>query len=254
MIQLRLAALCVGAVVALAGVASPAVAAGGKPQSVTVKMTASKFILSTTKVHAGTVVFKLVNKSKVAHTFAIAGKKSALIKPGKTGKLTVTLRKGTYPYRSTVRGQAKMKGVLVVSAAAVNSTSLAFTGTYAGKATTQITNSVATISASGTGKGTLIGAGSITGHGTGDTSQQPCIPFGGTGTITGAAGTIAFKVVTGSSGCGDEGGHNFTISAHLLVLKATGKLTHATGTLKLTGTYNHDDGSFSVKAVGALAM
>jgi hypothetical protein len=127
-----------------------------------------------------------------------------------------------------------------------------FTGTYAGQASTQINGNVATISANGAGKGTLIGAGSITGQGTGDTSQQPCIPFGGTGTIKGAAGTIAFKLVSGASGCGDEGGHNFAIIAHLTVLKATGKLATAKGTLKLTGSYSHDDGSFSVKVSGTL--
>ncbi len=97
-----------------------------------------------------------------------------------------------------------------------------------------------------------IGAGSITGLGTGDTSQQPCIPFTGTGTMKGGGGTITFKVLTGSSGCGDEGGHTFTITSHLAVLKATGKLAKAKGTLKLTGVYSHDDGSFSVKVSGTL--
>jgi len=127
-----------------------------------------------------------------------------------------------------------------------------FTGTYAGQASTQVNGTTATISATGTGKGTLIGAGSITGQGTGDTSQQPCIPFGGTGMIKGAAGTIAFKLLPGASGCGDEGGHNFAIVAHLTVLKATGKLAKTKGTLKITGSYSHDDGSFSVKVFGTL--
>jgi hypothetical protein len=129
---------------------------------------------------------------------------------------------------------------------------VAFTGTYAGQASTKVDGDTATISAHGNGKGTLIGAGSINGLGTGDSSQQPCIPFGGTGTIKGAAGTITFKVATGGSGCGDEGGHNFSITAHLIVVKATGKLATAKGTLKLTGAYSHDDGSFSVKVTGKL--
>jgi len=127
-----------------------------------------------------------------------------------------------------------------------------FTGTYAGQASTQVQGTAATISATGTGKGTLIGAGSITGQGTSDTSQQPCLPLAGTGTIKGAAGTIAFKLAPGGSGCGDEGGHTFSITAHLSVLSATGKLANAKGTLKLTGTYSHDDGSFSVKVSGNL--
>ena len=127
-----------------------------------------------------------------------------------------------------------------------------FAGKYAGQATTKIDGSTATIAANGNGTATQIGSGSITGLGTGDTSQQPCIPFTGTGKITGKTGTITFKVLPGSSGCGDEGGHNFTITSHLAVLKATGKLAKAKGTLKLTGAYSHDDGSFSVKVSGTL--
>lgn len=129
---------------------------------------------------------------------------------------------------------------------------VAFVGTYAGQASVQRNGSIATISANGTGKGTLIGAGSIVGLGTGDTSQQPCVPFAGTGKMTGPGGTIIFKVVPGSNGCGDETGTNFAITAHFIVLKATGKLLKATGTLKATGAYNNDDGSFSVKVAGKL--
>jgi hypothetical protein len=147
---------------------------------------------------------------------------------------------------------AAVAAVAAGSAAAAPATSITFAGTYAGQASTQVAGNVATISAKGAGKGTLIGAGTITGAGTGDSSQQPCIPFGGTGLIQGATGTIAFKLVPGSSGCGDEGGHTFSITAHLTVLKATGKLAKAKGTLKLTGAYSHDDGSFSVKVSGKL--
>ena len=58
--------------------------------------------------------------------------------------------------------------------------------------------------------------------------------------------------IPGASGCGDEGGHNFTVTVHLAVTKATGKLAKAKGTLKLTGAYSHDDGSFTVKVTGTL--
>ena len=70
--------------------------------------------------------------------------------------------------------------------------------------------------------------------------------------MTGKSGTITFKVLTSSSSCGDEGGHNFTITSHLAVLKATGKLAKAKGTLRMIGTYSHDDGSFSVSISGTL--
>jgi hypothetical protein len=145
-----------------------------------------------------------------------------------------------------------LTAVTAAAALAAAPKKVAFLGKYSGTATTKVDGNSATIAANGKGTATTIGAGAITGLGSGDTSQQPCIPFTGTGTIKGAGGTITFKVIPGSSGCGDEGGHNFTITSHLAVLKATGKLAKAKGTLKLTGAYSHDDGSFSVKVSGTL--
>jgi hypothetical protein len=145
-----------------------------------------------------------------------------------------------------------LTAVTAAAALAAAPKKVPFTGKYSGTATTKVTGTAAAISASGTGKATTIGAGSITGLGAGDTSQQPCIPFTGTGKMTGKSGTITFKVLTSSSSCGDEGGHNFTITSHLAVLKATGKLAKAKGTLRMIGTYSHDDGSFSVSISGTL--
>ena len=129
-----------------------------------------------------------------------------------------------------------------------------FTAKYSGQASAKVADgsSVANISATGTGSATLIGAGKITGTGTGDSSQQPCVPFGGTGSLTGAKGTVAFKLTTGASGCGDEGGHVFSIKGYVTVTRATDKLAKAKGTLKFTGIYNRDDGTFSVKFTGTL--
>jgi hypothetical protein len=130
---------------------------------------------------------------------------------------------------------------------------IAFTAKYAGTAVTKVTDDVADISATGTGKGTLIGAGKISGKATGDASQQPCVPFGGTGRMTGVAlTTINFKVVSTSKGCGDESGQFFSLSGKAVVLKATGKLRNAKGTLKFTGTYNRATGAFTVKFFGSL--
>jgi hypothetical protein len=141
--------------------------------------------------------------------------------------------------------------VAAAGALALPSKTVVFSGTFTGQSSVKIDGTTATIAATGAGKST-IGAGKIIGNGTGDSSQQPCVPFGGTGTITGTGGTITFKLASGASGCGDEGGHTFAITAHLTVLKVTGKLAKAKGTLKLTGVYNHDDGSFSVKVSGNL--
>jgi hypothetical protein len=129
---------------------------------------------------------------------------------------------------------------------------VAFVGSYAGQASTLVNGNTVTISAKGNGKGTLIGAGAINASGTGDSSQQPCVPFGGTGTIAGAAGTITFKANPGATGCGDEGGHNFTVKAILQITRATGKLANKKGTLRAIGTYSRDDGTFTVRVTGSI--
>jgi uncharacterized cupredoxin-like copper-binding protein len=76
-----------------------------------------EFVLSTKRVPMGKVIFRLVNRGQIAHDFAIHGKKSKMIQPGKSGSLTVVFRKaGRYPYKCTVPGHAEagMKGVLTV--------------------------------------------------------------------------------------------------------------------------------------------
>src|SRR5713101_3882081 len=101
---------CVLAVPALAG-SSHATAT-----AITVTATEFHFKLSKTSVPHGTVIFTVANKGKLAHDFKIGGKKTLLIKPGKSAKLTVTLKAGKFPYLCTVPGHAAagMKGTLTV--------------------------------------------------------------------------------------------------------------------------------------------
>jgi hypothetical protein len=148
-----------------------------------------------------------------------------------------------------------MLAVLVVAIATAASAAIkpiAFTAKYTGTATTQAADTVVTINANGTGKGLLLGAGKITGVGTADSSVRPCVPFIGTGKISGAGGVLIFKVKPGTSGCGDDAGSLFSISGKATVLKATGKLAKRHGTLKMTGMYDRDSGAFSIKFTGAL--
>ena len=142
--------------------------------------------------------------------------------------------------------------VVAGAAAAVKPKPIAFVGAYTGTAVTNTSGTTVTITANGSGTGTLIGAGKITGTGTGDTSKQPCVPFTGTGKMSGAGGTVIFKVIPGSVGCGDEQGENFTVTGKATILKATGKLAKRTGTLRLTGTYDRTSGAFTAKFRGSL--
>src|SRR5205814_7738062 len=96
---------------------------------------------------------------------------------------------------------------VATSAVAAPVKSIPIAGTYAGTASTKVEGNTVNLAANGTGSLKLIGAGSIQGAGTGDSSQQPCVPFAGTGTIKGAKGVISYKVLPNANGCGDEGGH-----------------------------------------------
>jgi iron uptake system component EfeO len=109
----RLATI-VASIIVLGSLAAPALAARShaNAKSVTVTATEFKFKLSAASAPHGTVVFTLVNKGKLPHDFKIAGKKTPLLKPGKSAKLTVTLKAGKYKYICTVAGHAAagMKG------------------------------------------------------------------------------------------------------------------------------------------------
>ena len=95
------------------GVASAAV------RSTTVRVTAKdySFTLSTKTVKHGKVTFMIKNSGHTAHDFSIAGHTSKQIAPGKSTTLTVTLKKGHYPYKCTIDShmQLGMKGVLKVT-------------------------------------------------------------------------------------------------------------------------------------------
>jgi hypothetical protein len=130
---------------------------------------------------------------------------------------------------------------------------VAFAAKYAGTATTQANDTLVSISATGAGTGAPIGKGTLTGKGTADSSQRPCVPFLGTGQMTGTSNTkVTFKLVNDAKGCGDENGESFSLVGHVSVVKATGKLIGAKGTLKFTGNYDRSAGTFSVKFTGTL--
>lgn len=111
--KLRVLFLSLAAVVCLA-FASVALSQSHATKATTITVTAKefKFVLSAKTAPHGTVTFKVVNKGKLKHDFKIAGKKTALISPGKSATLKVTLSKGSKPYLCTVAGHASlgMKG------------------------------------------------------------------------------------------------------------------------------------------------
>jgi hypothetical protein len=72
--------------------------------TVTVTIKGSAVTVSPTAVPAGAVAFKIVNRTKIARNFEIAGRTTPVIPAGKSANLTVRLRKeGPLTFRSAAR-------------------------------------------------------------------------------------------------------------------------------------------------------
>ena len=136
---IRIAALVVATAALTAGgfaLAARSSAAGTRQHAavttVTVAASEFKFKLSRKTAPVGTVVFKVVNKGKIAHDFKINGKKTPLLKPGKSATLKVVFKKkGRFAYLCTVPGHAQlgMKGVFGVGTTAPPTTTKSTTTT-----------------------------------------------------------------------------------------------------------------------------
>lgn len=151
---------------------------------------------------------------------------------------------------------AAITAVLVGAAIASGASSvktISFSAKYSGSATLKVVGEVVeSISAKGTGVGVPIGRGTVTGLGKGEAKQQACNVWSGTGVLKGTKGTITFKMVPPTQGCGDDEGNIFSLTGYALVTKATGKLAKAKGKLKVTGTFDRQAGTFSAKFAGKL--
>ena len=143
-------------------------------------------------------------------------------------------------------------GVAAAPTSAGSATAVPFTARYAGTAVAKVDDNVADISATGTGKGTLIGVGKITGKGKGDSSDQPCVPFSGTGTIGGPGTTAHLQGRAGLEGLRRRGRPGVQHQRQGDRRQRRRQARERRGTLKFTGVYDRGAGTFSVKFTGTL--
>jgi mono/diheme cytochrome c family protein len=109
---------------AIALVLSAASPADTQAAPVTVTVTARdySFKLSAKTATVGKVTFAVTNAGARNHSFQIAGRKTAVLKPGSSAKLVVSFTKaGPFAYTSTVAGDAAkgMKGTFTTKPAPV---------------------------------------------------------------------------------------------------------------------------------------
>jgi uncharacterized cupredoxin-like copper-binding protein len=101
----------------------PSVAAAGRHErssstAKTIKVTSGEYFfrLNAKTVRAGRVRFRLTNRGASGHDFKIAGRKTRVVRSGRSATISVRLRRGTYRYLCTRRGHARagMSGVFRV--------------------------------------------------------------------------------------------------------------------------------------------
>ena len=97
--------------------ARPAQKAAAMATTIRVKASEFRFVLSVKSAPRGRVTFVVKNVGYSSHDFKINGKKTPLIDPGTTARLTVRFTKaGKYPYRCTVDAHAQtgMRGAFTI--------------------------------------------------------------------------------------------------------------------------------------------
>jgi hypothetical protein len=150
-----------------------------------------------------------------------------------------------------------LAGALVLATLAAGNAlarSDAFSASYSGKVTEKVDGTKVTAFAKGSGTGTPVGKGTITGTVVASTANPPCSPFDGPGLISGSKGKLKVKVLPISRACaaGQDDQNNISVAGSAKVVGGTGKFRTAKGTLRFTGHYDRGSGAFTVKLKGTL--
>ena len=104
-------AIGLGVVLAFSALPERAQAAPA-PARVGVTMTERACKVSRRQLKVGAAMFALVNRSRHARRFAVAGRRSQFLRRGRRAKLKVTFRRaGRFPFTCTARGLSKRRGV-----------------------------------------------------------------------------------------------------------------------------------------------
>jgi hypothetical protein len=127
-----------------------------------------------------------------------------------------------------------------------------FKGTYAGHVTEKVDGANVTAVTLGTGTGTVVGKGTVTGTVTATTANPPCSPLAGAGFITGPKGKLKVAVLSTSRGCAASADdqNDVTVSGNAKVAGGTAKFKKAKGSLHFSGTYDRSSGEFQIKLTG----
>jgi hypothetical protein len=144
--------------------------------------------------------------------------------------------------------------VALTASVALGATTRTFTASYKGKVTERVNGNIVNATARGTGSGNIVGRSSVSGSVVANSSNPPCGPFTGPGSIKSSKGLLKVKVLPGSRGCaaGQDDQNNISLIGNLKFVGGTNKFKKAKGSVHFSGHYDRGTGAFTVKLTGKI--
>jgi hypothetical protein len=140
--------------------------------------------------------------------------------------------------------------MLLAAAPAGAATSHPFSASYTGSGAGSVNGMTAAGYASGSGRASIIGAGSFRGSAHGMFTSTTCVTFSGSATLRGAAGTLTVRARQAHACVSPAGG---SFSGVVTVASGTGAVAGAHGTLRFRGSYDGTTGAVKISFSGSLA-
>jgi hypothetical protein len=121
---------------------------------------------------------------------------------------------------------------------------------YAGHGSGRVAGSEASGSATLTGRGNLMGAGTLTGSAQGRFVSRTCVTFSGSAVLKGRRGSLSLRASRGSACASSTSGATVSFSGEATVVGGSGAFLHAHGRVAFSGTYARDSGAVTVSLSG----
>ena len=155
-------------------------------------------------------------------------------------------------FRAVVALGVVAGAVVLTSPVALAAKGHAFTATYTGKGTGQVSGTSASGSATATGHGSMIGKSTLSGSASGTFTSQTCVTFSGTATLKGKTGSIMLAA-HGANACAEATDANtVSFSGNATVTGGTSTFAGAHGTLSFKGTYDRQNGAVTISFKGEI--
>jgi hypothetical protein len=140
-----------------------------------------------------------------------------------------------------------------LASGAVSARSHSFTARYAGHGSGQVSGNSASGSATATGRGNLIGRGTLYGSASGIVTSKTCVTFSGTAVLKGSSGSITLAARHAHACANGTDANDVLFSGSATITGGSAAFAGARGTLLFTGTYLRPSGSVTITFRGRVS-